>query len=125
MKRAFIFTAICFFWSSPLQAKEDCENPITQTAMNICSYEEYKKADEALNTIYQKALEHLGKEEKESFRENQRAWITYRDLTCAFETRGKESGGTIWPLIGNSCMTRLTKQRTEEIPYIFLDGTLQ
>ena len=86
--------------------------------MNECAYIEFQETDKALNETYQKALKIVGndKEREKQFRENQRAWLKYRDLTCEFVAGPREEGGTIWPLIMNDCVTRLTKQRIDEIP---------
>lgn len=114
-------TNIFLFMTFPVFAEEDCTNPKTQTDMNICSGIALENADKKLNEIYKKAIDLLDEKEKSQLKDNQRAWLTYRDLTCEFETRGSESGGTIWPFIYADCMTRLTKQRSEEIPHGFME----
>jgi uncharacterized protein YecT (DUF1311 family) len=46
--------------------------------------------------------------------ESERAWIKYRDLECKFQAVGY-TGGSMYPLIFSSCMTDLTKKRTQEL----------
>ena len=107
-------------------AEIECDNTATQTDMNICSFEQYKQADKKLNEIYQKALSIIGKgmPHAEKFRENQRAWIKYRDLTCNFEAGDRKMSGTIWPLVMNNCMLRHTNHRIEEIPHAFQEWSI-
>ena len=121
-----LLSILFIFFSIPASAQENCTDPQTQTDMNICSFKEFKSADKKLNNTYQKALKKIGDDKKreEIFRENQRIWIKYRDATCNFEAGERADSGTIWPLIMNSCMTRLTKQRTEEIPKGFMEWSL-
>ncbi len=109
----------------------DCTNfdNATQLVMNICSYEAYQAADEDLNLAYQLARNSLQQidddianaDDKKGvilLRDAQRAWIIYRDKSCAAEGH-MYSGGSIRPLIENTCKESLTRQRTEELRAAF------
>ena len=114
----------------------DCsDGGTTQLAMNMCSYQAYKAADEDLNLAYQFARDALqnidddiaagngiAKEGDEKgvilLRDAQRAWIIYRDKSCAAEGQ-MFYGGSIRPLIENTCKESLTRQRTEELRTAF------
>lgn len=115
---------------------EDSSAPETQTqmGMNYCSYQDYQKADRALNVVWpqikakMKALDESNKEwmpEQANGEENllkaQRAWIEYRDGHCTAE--GAEyAGGSIRPLIESSCLATLTRRRTEELLLMLEEG---
>jgi uncharacterized protein YecT (DUF1311 family) len=108
------------FGSSPVWAQDavvDCENAMTQRDMNICSYEDYIAADRALNDTYAWALartEDWGFGTQDALRAAQRAWIPYRDAACHAEGQLHE-GGSIRPLIENTCKATLTTRRTQDM----------
>lgn len=129
LKRSFLaFFAIFLFglfFSAEVFAESKCSKNQTQTEMNICAAEEYKKADEKLNAVYAKAIKILDetqqdKQQKALLIKAQKSWIKYRDLACDFETAGFE-GGSIRPLLHATCLTRLTEQRTNDIPEAFME----
>jgi len=113
----------------------DWQNNGTQSTLNICSYQEYLAADSDLNLAYKLAKSHMqqivddiaagetiGRAGDENgvvtLRDAQRAWIIYRDKSCAAEGH-IYSNGSIRPLIVNSCYTRLTRRRTEDLRAAF------
>ncbi|MBU0644356.1 MAG: DUF1311 domain-containing protein [Alphaproteobacteria bacterium] len=90
---------------------------MTQTDMNICSYQDYQAADAVLNETYAWAMDRAktyGDTAADALRSAQRAWIPYRDAACDAEAVLYE-GGSIQPLIMNSCLANLTRQRTDEM----------
>ncbi len=132
-----VLTGIAFIVSNIAHAQEpDCSNGgLTQLDMNICSYQAYQAADEDLNLAYKLARDSLkqidedisagngiAKEGDEKgvilLRDAQRAWIIYRDKSCAAEGH-MFSGGSMRPLIENSCKESLTRRRTEELRAAF------
>ncbi len=101
--------------STTVKAEDYCEGT-TQYAMNMCAGREFEKADAAMNERYAKLLKRLEREDQRKLRQAQRAWITYRDKVCEFETNGL---GSVRPMIFAGCL----KQQTEDhIKY--LDGQL-
>ena len=102
--------------------------------MNICSYKEFQKADEALNDIWPLVRDHMKQIDtysKEYFPEQangaesllkaQRAWIIFRDAHC--DTEGARfAGGSIRPLIENGCRESLTLRRIEELKGLMEEG---
>ena len=87
---------------------------MTQAAMNTCAIQDYTKADAALNATYKKLIATLDKEQLGRLKTAQRAWITFRDAQCRYET-GVYEGGTIAPLVHSRCLTNLTEQRTKDL----------
>lgn len=108
----------------------DCTDPQDQTSMNICSYRDWQAADKELNAIWPDIRskmketdtyldDHL-KGAEAALLKAQRAWIDYRDGNCAAEGFYAR-GGTLEPLIVNSCLARMTRQRIEELQGILPD----
>lgn len=97
-------------------ALTDCGSLETQSAMNLCAQQNYAQVDADLNEAYRalKALLPDGGEEALSTAEI--AWLQFRDLDCAFE-RSAFTGGSIAPLIYNTCLTERTIARTNELFY--------
>ncbi|SDF11457.1 Uncharacterized conserved protein YecT, DUF1311 family [Celeribacter baekdonensis] len=116
IRKILILIAFC----GPALAEEpqvDCDNAMTQTDMNICSYQDYQAADAVLNETYAWAMDRAktyGDTAADALRSAQRAWIPYRDAACDAEAVLYE-GGSIQPLIMNSCLANLTRQRTDEM----------
>ncbi|MEM7742283.1 MAG: lysozyme inhibitor LprI family protein [Pseudomonadota bacterium] len=95
----------------------DCREPVTQLAMNQCAQREFQGADEDLNLAYKLARAYaktLGPDAADKLRDAQRAWIPFRDLACEVEGLAYE-GGSMQPLVVNSCLAQLTRQRTEQL----------
>jgi uncharacterized protein YecT (DUF1311 family) len=100
------------------RAAEDSDGMATQAVSNRCSDRcraaEYAKADAELNRAYQRLRCELAACPEKDLVAAPRAWIAYRDTSCRFEASGVE-GGTAYASILNLCLTRKTRQRTEEI----------
>lgn len=102
--------------ASPAMAL-DCNNPLTQVDMNQCAALDYQAADEDLNLAYgtaRSAMAQIGPHAVDKLRDAQRAWIPFRDLACEVEGLMFE-GGSMQPLIVDSCLADLTRQRTEQL----------
>lgn len=97
-----------------LAQNPNCNNPQTQTDMNICAGIFYRNADRKLNQIYQRMLPKVPAARKQKLIAAQQAWIRFRDTSCEFE-RSEFEGGTIAPLIHGNCMTTVTEQRTKDL----------
>ncbi|MCO6179225.1 lysozyme inhibitor LprI family protein [Ciceribacter sp. RN22] len=102
----------------------DCENAMTQFDMNVCSQQDYEKADKELNAQWAKTKKVMADWDAELDAENkgaveslvgaQRAWIQYRDNQC--DAVGYSVwGGSMYPMIVSSCLADLTRKRTEEL----------
>ncbi|QEW34564.1 DUF1311 domain-containing protein (plasmid) [Erwinia billingiae] len=92
----------------------DCNDAGTQSEMNQCAAEDYKKMDKELNTAYQQTLKKTSGEQKKRLQSAQKKWISYRDADCSFQTY-KSSDGTISPLNTARCLQVKTEQRTREL----------
>ena len=105
----------------------DCDNAMTQTEMNICSWQSYQRADAELNAAWSRASEHAKEMDRNAAEYDgdtsahsrllaaQRAWLEFRDAHCLAENGEREGGGTIWPLLQNGCLEALTEARTAQL----------
>lgn len=104
------------FFARPATAN-GCTGESNQMEMNDCSYQDYKDADKQLNATYNKLVSLVaahGKKFKAKLVASQKAWMAFRDKECDFAA-ALNQGGSIYPLLYNSCMTDLTSKRTEEL----------
>ena len=101
----------CFIQTAQAnQEKVDCQEAMTQIAMNQCAAEAYKSEDALLNQNYKALRAKLSSEEKHELKHVQLTWLKYRDQQCAFESARYEDG-SIYPLIVSGCLEKLTQQR--------------
>ena len=113
---AIFITAIFFAFIPSMasaQSPLNCDSERSQREFNLCAIQKYKEADSKMNRVYQQQLTYLGITQKERLRDSQRAWITYREKACFYETGPPEDSGSMWTQQNLNCQTRLTKQRTE------------
>ncbi|AXJ06069.1 urease-associated protein [Pseudomonas fluorescens] len=105
-----------FLFTSIAHAAADCANASDQATMNQCAAQENKAADKELNTVYQQITARLkdNPDGKKLLVSAQRAWIGFRDAECKFSASGVK-GGSMYPMIHSSCITRVTKDRTEAL----------
>ena len=92
----------------------DCRNPVTQGDMSICAGLAAKQSDAALNRNYVAVMARLSPPGKAALRDAQRAWISFRDKQCFFESNGND-GGSIAPMIASACAQALTDQRARAL----------
>ena len=129
IRAASTFALVCLA-AAPAAAQDwDCAkaDDLPQQGMNWCAYEDWQAADKALNAVWPKVRAQMNAMDAENAKyfpeqangaENlikaQRAWIDYRDGHC--EAEGAPfAGGSIRPLIVNSCKASMTRERTEEL----------
>lgn len=103
----------------------DCANATSTVEMNYCAEQEFDKADQALNTAYQRVIAAIAKSESDApydpksweaaLRQSQRAWVAFREAECKGLVPMEWGGGTGTTQAVLICMTRLTKARTEDL----------
>jgi uncharacterized protein YecT (DUF1311 family) len=95
---------------------EDCSKAMTQTEMNACANEAYKKSDAELNALYKQILERLRNDANatQQLVSAQRAWIAFRDAECTF-VASPSTGGSIHPMVLSYCRERLTSARVTDL----------
>ncbi|CAN5419190.1 lysozyme inhibitor LprI family protein [soil metagenome] len=104
-------------------AAQNCKNPDTQLAMNICSGKDYEREDARLNKNYRDLVAKLEKAERDKLRDLQLAWLKFRDLQCDFQSMQYE-GGTMYSLVRSMCLTGLTKQRNKDLKDLLEEASM-
>ena len=102
--------------AAPAMAQDiTCDPSGTQAQMNVCAFEDFERADAALNAAYKTAMR-VAKEGgfDAELREAQRKWLPFRDAACDAEA-AQFRGGSIVPLIAYSCLAVLTEERTRHL----------
>ncbi|MBE9639468.1 DUF1311 domain-containing protein [Salipiger pacificus] len=100
------------FLAEPAAAQ--CSAAQTTLEMRDCAGQEYGAADAELNAVYAQVKSTASAEVMAQVRAAQRAWIPFRDAACAAEA-APYAGGSIQPQIQISCLTRLTRRRSEDL----------
>lgn len=122
-KAALISLPILSIFASPNLARGNsyqvaqnvnCNSPQTTLEMKVCAGNSYQKADRKLNQVYRQLKPKLGASQQKRLINAQRAWIQFRDKSCAFEGAFAE-GGTLEPVLKTSCLARVTEQRVKDL----------
>jgi uncharacterized protein YecT (DUF1311 family) len=106
-----------------LAQRPNCNNPQTQSEMNICASIAYQNADRKLNQVYRQLLPKLSASRKQKLISAQQAWIKFRDSSCEFE-RSAYEGGSLAPMIYGFCLANVTEQRTKDLQRYLEDSDL-
>jgi uncharacterized protein YecT (DUF1311 family) len=106
-----------------LAQRPNCNNPQTQSEMNICASIAYQNADRKLNQVYRQLLPKLSAARKQKLISAQQAWIKFRDSSCEFE-RSAYEGGSLAPMIYGFCLANVTEQRTKDLRRYLEDSDL-
>jgi len=93
---------------------DDCNPDGNQQQLNACAARDFRTADAALNIRYGEVMKTLSPQMRVALRTEQRAWLKGRDPACKRASKANE-GGSIWPLVFNSCLEKSTLKRTAEL----------
>ena len=92
----------------------NCEDPQTQLEMNICSLRDYEASDKKLNEIFKEIAASIDAKSKPLLIQAQRNWIIVRDSHCKIYEHFYQ-GGSMMPMMINSCKKELTDNRIREL----------
>ena len=109
--------AAALFVASGAQAQTiKCDKASTQTDMNLCADQAYRKSDAALNAAYKEVSARLKQDTNATsqLQAAQNAWLFFRDAECAFSSSGT-TGGSAYPMVLSMCLDKLTQARTKEL----------
>lgn len=76
--------------------------------------------DDMLNEIYGLLKVQLSESEMSALRTKQLNWIKYRDKTAENEAKNEAGDGTLYLVVYNSALARLTKERCYELVNIYM-----
>lgn len=96
--------------AGPARAADPCAGA-TQMDLNACAGAAYDRADAAMNQAYTRLMKQIGPKAKDGLRAAQKAWLPFRDASCALEAMGVE-GGSMQPQVRADCLARVTAART-------------
>lgn len=112
-----VFAAAALLLAAGAQAQVlKCDQASTQTDLNLCADQAYRKSDADLNAAYKEVTERL-KDSKAALTQlqtAQKAWLFFRDAECAFSSAGV-TGGSAYPMVLSQCLDKLTQARTKEL----------
>lgn len=122
LRHTLIFFLLCEAGMTAQAATDDCNNYASQTELNLCASDEYRKLDQELNRIYDQLISmHNPDPDYQTFvqrlREAQRAWLKFRDTHMAslFIDSPANNRGTAKRLCMSFEMQRLTAARLKEL----------
>lgn len=125
MTRSLPFVLTLAFLPCAATAQEvDCANAQAQTELTYCAEQDWNAADARLNAAYESAISAMrgidinldaqDRGAEAALRAAQRAWITFRDNTCAAEGWAMH-GGSAEPMVIYGCRARVTAARADEL----------
>jgi len=131
MRAAFFFALVAF----PAVAQESKERDacfdaaMTQSAMNICASEEFRRADAALNAIYAKVLTAAASEPGAvaKIKTSERTWIRYRAeyMEAMFPAKDKQLNyGSVFPMNHSLVMASLTWRQVDALKTLLNEYTV-
>jgi uncharacterized protein YecT (DUF1311 family) len=122
-----IFAALLTLAAAAQDRAVDCDNAMAQPDLNACAYQEYERADAALNAQWKLTVAAMKEQDRgfdrtydkrpgyyDTLLAAQRAWLTYRDQHCAVEGYTMR-GGSAEPMVISGCLAQLTQARTAEL----------
>ena len=93
---------------------DECANASTQAALNECAFQAFLVTSAAMSQQLRGIEAALPSARRTSWRQVQKAWLTFRTQTCQFEASAVGTGSAR-QMIQWQCSARLTKQRTAEL----------
>jgi uncharacterized protein YecT (DUF1311 family) len=85
-------TALLLTTNATFAAQPNCSNATDQATLNQCANTNLKASDAKLNQTFRALLAKVSKPGKDKLQKAQRAWITWRDAQCDFNTSGSRDG---------------------------------
>ena len=93
---------------------DPCAGASTQAALNACAFESFLAASATMSEQLRAIEAALTAARRASWRQVQKAWLTYQTQTCQFEA-GAIGAGSARQMVQWQCSARLTRQRTAEL----------
>jgi uncharacterized protein YecT (DUF1311 family) len=117
MKSVFMFALPVLLLASSAHAddKIDCKSQnLNQMQLDQCAGMDFTAADAKLNALYKAMMAKYDAANGALLKSSERAWISYRDAECDYETN-LTVGGTINPMMDTMCRTDKTNARIKEL----------
>lgn len=95
--------------------KINCKSQsLNQMELDQCAGQDFQASDAKLNALYKSMMAKYEAPNQAKLKTAEKAWLTYRDAECAYETNGT-AGGTINPMMDTMCRTTKTDARIKEL----------
>jgi uncharacterized protein YecT (DUF1311 family) len=107
-----VVTTLLLASSATFAAQPNCANATDQATLNQCANNSLKASDAKLNQTFRALQNKVSKPGKDKLQKAQRAWITWRDAQCDFNTSGTRDG-SIHAMVEASCLDDLTQAQTK------------
>ncbi|MES2830385.1 MAG: lysozyme inhibitor LprI family protein [Pseudomonadota bacterium] len=91
-----------------------CADAGTQAALNECAFQSFLETSAAMSQQLRSIETALTPARRQTWRQVQKAWLTFRTKTCQFEA-GAVGQGSARQMVQWQCADRLTKQRIAEL----------
>lgn len=99
---------------SPTDCSHWQQTATTQSLMNACSAKDARRSGTDVEKRYLAYRETLAAGRRAALDATQKAWAKYRDTYCG-ERGAAVSGGSIQPLVINTCMDTLNRRRAFDL----------
>lgn len=119
MLRNALIAALLLVPAAGFAADSDCSTSANQMDANICTGQQFDRADAELNRRYAALRSRLDENGRRNLVAAERAWIAFRDLECnlrtGFNTATPDDNGSIAPMLLGQCKIALTRQRIQDL----------
>jgi len=113
---ALISFALAFAAAS---ARAQCDNPKTDAQRVQCIGDELRGSDRTINRVYGELMKSLSPDDRTKLRDDQRAWIKRRDLTCNITWSKGDREAWLADLLRDYqktvCVVRFTNERVDAL----------
>jgi uncharacterized protein YecT (DUF1311 family) len=100
----------------------DGDQDLSQAGMNVKSYNDFLQSDQKLNAVYKKVMaQEMDGKARDKLRKAEKLWVQFRDAECDSQA-DENRGGSIVPLVYNSCAKELTDERICELKARLVEG---
>lgn len=94
---------------------DECDYAGNQSQMDACAVRDFEIADRELNVIYKELMGSLPESKQKALQNEQRAWLKERDPKCRTEANDEAEGGSMWPMLYQSCRATTTQARIKAL----------
>ena len=101
-------------YADTVRVTQSCSSATTQAALNQCTMQAQRQADQSLKDFITTYQTRLSSEQVILLQHSQASWRLFRRFSCEFESSGV-AGGSAYPMIFSSCMTAKATARLNEL----------
>ena len=76
---------------------------------------DFENIDRELNVIYKQLKGSMPESKQKTLQNEQRAWLKKRDPMCRKKASDEAEGGSMWPMLYQSCRATSTQARIKQL----------